>query len=325
MPSLSLLLVELFLGAVRTCLRLPRTFTHRNAERASADRAYQILQIFIHRIYRITYLLYFSPLRHFPGPKLWACSRIPGQISALSGREYKNLQALHRKYGPVVRTGPKDINFFTAQSFKDIYVGKGAKIFKKDASYYTPPPNDVNNITTAVDEAEHARQRRILAPGFSGEALRSQEGLIMSYVDAFILGLTEKSQKGPVEVSAWFNYTTFDITGDLMFGESFGCLRDSRLHPWIALTFDAVKAWAYIGAISQFPMLEYLLYKLVPQSILQKEIDHFNLSVEKVNKRIEMGSERHDIMSNILKAGLSEKQGHELSMSRAEIHSNAFL
>lgn len=34
-------------------------------------------------------------------------------------------------------------------------------------------------------------------------------------------------------MTAWFNWTISDIIGALTFGESFGCLENQRMHPWI--------------------------------------------------------------------------------------------
>ncbi|KAF2465311.1 cytochrome P450 [Lindgomyces ingoldianus] len=237
---------------------------------------------------------------------LWACSRLPAQVSSLSGRSHLRMLELHKQYGPVVRIGPNRLTFFPGQSLKDIYNRTGPRSFKKNRPYYMPPPNNVDHLV--------------------GEGLKTQEALVTQYVDAFIQGLSAASQKGLVEISAWFNYTTFDITGDLMFGDSFGCLRNNKLHPWIQLMFSAIKALVFLGVVKQFPTLDWLLMKLVPKSILQKGVDHFNLSAEKVDMRIAMGNEKNDLMSGMLKNGLSEKHGqHRGIMSRAEIHSNSYI
>ena len=159
---------------------------------------------------------------------------------------------------------------------------------------------------------------------------------MQGFVDSFISKLREQqkiegSQRtGKVDIKAWFNYTTFDITGDLMFAESFGCLKDSKLHPWIALLFDSIKAISFMGAVNQFPLFATILQKyLIPKSLVQKSEDHFNLAAQKVDRRLRMGTERPDFMSAILKNGLSEKGGQyhedERIMSRAEIHANAFM
>jgi len=60
---------------------------------------------------------------------------------------------------------------------------------------------------------------------FSEKALRDQEGLIGGYVDTLINKLRVAVRHGSsvVDIKVWMNLTTFDITGDLMLGESFDC------------------------------------------------------------------------------------------------------
>jgi hypothetical protein len=168
-----------------------------------------------------------------------------------------------------------------------------------------------------------------LAGSFTAEAVKGQESIVKNYVDKMIVGIGKEAGKGTVDVGAWLNYATFDMTGDLMFGESFGCLDGSKLHPWVALVFGALEAITYLNSVKQFPWLNSILTKMVPQSILQKGIDHFELSARKADRRIEMGANRADFMSGVLKNGFSEVHGphveKEKIMSRAEIHSNSYV
>jgi hypothetical protein len=142
----------------------------------------------------------------------------------------------------------------------------------------------------------------------------------------------QEGNGGCIDIKTWLNFLTFDILGDLMFGESFGCLKDSQLHPWIILIFNSMKAIAMKGEANQYPKVNAILHKLIPRSLLQKGVDHFNLGAQRVDRRLELGEERPDFISAILKNGLSEKSGQYVEdeksqkvMTRAEIHSNAFM
>jgi cytochrome P450 len=279
----------------------------------------------------VIYELYLSPLSRFPGPKLWAISRIPGQLSVLRGRNHLDILALHERYGPVVRISPNELAFNTAQAFRDIYGVRPGGCFAKDRSHYLPPANGVDHLVCAVDNAVHARQRRLLAHAFSERALRDQEGLIKGYVNTMIVKLRSKITKDSprIDINSWMNYTTFDITGDLMFGESFDCLKDSQLHPWIQLIFSSIKALAIAGVANQFPIVGAIFHALIPKEVKKKAIEHFNLAAQKVDRRLETNMTRPDLISAILQNGFSEEEGQYLDggriMSRAEIHSNAFI
>lgn len=285
----------------------------------------------------IIYDLYCSPLRNFPGPKLWALSRIPGQLSVLRGHNHLDIAALHEQYGSVVRISSNELAFNTPQAFRDIYGFRPGGCFPKDRSHYLPPANGVDHLVCAVDDGVHARQRRLLAHAFSERALRDQEGLIAGYVDTMVgklrneIGRKDRSMSSSstVDIKNWMNYTTFDITGDLMFGESFDCLKDSQLHPWIQLIFSSVKALAISGVAQQFPILRTVLDALIPGEVNRKATEHFDLAAQKVDRRLETNMTRPDFLSAILQNGLSESNGQCLDgkriMSRAEIHSNAFM
>lgn len=270
-------------------------------------------------------------MRHFPGPKLWAISRIPSNLSVIRGHNHLDILALHKEYGPILRLGPNELAFNTAEAFRDIYGARPGGCFPKNRSHYIAPANGVDHLVCAVDHATHARHKRLLAHAFSEKALRDQEGLITGYVDTLITKLRSQIRQGisNVDIKSWMNFTTFDITGDLMFGESFDCLKDSQLHPWIKLIFSSMKALAYIGVVNQFPMLKGLLDLFLPQEVKRVGREHFDLSAQKVDRRLESNMARPDFMSAILQHGLSEEKGQyresERIMTRAEIHSNGFM
>jgi hypothetical protein len=196
------------------------------------------------------YRLYFSPLSKFPGPKLNAVSPIPSIISLLSGRGPFDTKLMHDKYGPVVRVSPNELHFNTAQSWQDIYGHRNGHVnFHKDPSHVgsVEPVIGVSTLTMSDDE-NHARQRRALAHSFSQKALSEQEHIIQGYVSTFIAQLGKMSARDEqFNMVDWLNFTTFDIIGDLAFGEPFGCLEDGEFHFWVSLIFETVKA----GAIEQ--------------------------------------------------------------------------
>jgi hypothetical protein len=86
---------------------------------------------------------------------------------------------------------------------------------------------------------------------------------------------TSSAHAVELDISPWFNYTTFDIFGDLGFGESFECLEHSRYHPWIALLFNSVKAAGFIVSARSYPWIQFLLMKCIPSSLEKVQQDHY--------------------------------------------------
>lgn len=133
------------------------------------------------------------------------------------------MKRLHDEYGPVVRTGPNQLSYSSATSWKDIYghVG-GRKQFLKSEFYQD---DRQPNVVSERDPHRHGVMRRTLSHGFSAKALAEQEDLVQLYVDKLISQLNiHATGKEGVNIVKWYNFTTFDIIGDLAFGEPFGCL-----------------------------------------------------------------------------------------------------
>ncbi len=54
----------------------------------------------------------------------------------------------------------------------------------------------------------------------------------MRHVNTFISNLADFSaRKEAVNIVDWFNFTTFDITSELVFGKPLGCLATGSYHP----------------------------------------------------------------------------------------------
>ena len=64
--------------------------------------------------------------------------------------------------------------------------------------------------------------RRLLAHAFSSKALRGQGDVVDHYVELFMKGLTERTQRGEViDIVAWYNFASFDLIGHLALGHAF--------------------------------------------------------------------------------------------------------
>ncbi|KAJ6127323.1 hypothetical protein N7523_002935 [Penicillium sp. IBT 18751x] len=270
--------------------------------------------------------LYIHPLCHYPGPKLAAITPLVHLLWDVQGKQHSAIKKLHDEYGDVVRIAPNSLVYRAAPAWRDIYGHrkKGHRTFRKDPALYTPTPNGVNAIITANDE-QHTRMRRLLTHAFSSKALSKQESILHTYADMLIeklAGLLGQEQAPVVDLTRWFNYTTFDLTGDLAFGETFGCLAEHRYHWWVVIILDAVKASSYLKIFWFYPILLPLIVFLIPRHLMQKRMDSFNLSVEKVRRRLQSGITRPDFTSYILK---HSKDGKGLTPSEIDANAAVFV
>ena len=269
------------------------------------------------------YDVYFGPLSKFPGPKLDAVSIIPAIKSTMYGDDATDHVALHKKYGPVVRTGPHMLSYANgATGFKDIY-GFNKNRLAKDQLFYGHTPNKVPSIITA-DDANHSRQRKILSHAFSDRALKEQEPLLKHWIELFRTKVQEHAEKGnTVDMLKMYNCTTFDIMGDLTFAEGLGMLNDSEYSPWVQAIFNGIKAGTQIRAIKMYSKLtNYLVEEVFFNSgpIRKKQLEHWNYSKERVDRRLAKTPDRPDLWTKIIEKG-EAPQG----LTLGEHHANGSL
>lgn len=190
------------------------------------------IQIFTWRVGIIVYNLFFHPLRHFPGPFWHRASRLPWAIRHARGEQAFHTQRLHDQYGPVVRIGPNHLSFTNPQAWKDIYGNRAGGEMPK-SKLFTRPVRGAPTSVLNAEHDEHQQLRRALAFGFSDNSMRQQEVTITKYVSLLIDRLRQECDGGSkvMNMASWYNWTTFDLVSDLVFGESFHCLETIDYHP----------------------------------------------------------------------------------------------
>ena len=106
------------------------------------------------------YRLKLHPLSKFPGPKLWAISRLPSAYHTLRGTLHYRLAELFDEYGHVVRTAPGELAFAHEDTWNDAYMKYNGKQFARDPATMPDAPDDgEQGIVFAMDENDHARMR----------------------------------------------------------------------------------------------------------------------------------------------------------------------
>lgn len=232
-----------------------------------------------------------------------AATRIPYIKYLLTGQSAQGIKSLHERYGEVVRIAPDELSFIGGEAWKVIYgtrPGHGQK--PKDHRFYAPTAEGAPSIIISND-ADHTRMRRLLSHAFSDSSLREQEPIIKHYVDLLMQRLRIKSGAGTkaLDMVAWYNFTTFDIIGDLAFGEPFDCLKNSTYHQWVAIVLSSIKFGAYTNVARRFPGWKAISKIITPKEVIDRRNMHFQLTKEKVEGRLKKSNERPDFFGNILK------------------------
>lgn len=158
--------------------------------------------------------------------------------------------------------------------------------------------NGVASLIEADDEG-HKRMRRLQNPAFSDRALKAQESVIKGYADILVKQLHGQAsipETSTVDIVTWYTLFTFDVVGDLAFGESFHCLRNGEWHWWISAIFDLFKAATFLRAAGRFPQPFFTIFLLcvIPPKLLRTRKEQFKFSAERVNRRLESDNDRPD-------------------------------
>ncbi|KAB8263697.1 cytochrome P450 [Aspergillus pseudonomiae] len=264
------------------------------------------------------YNIFFHPLARYPGPLSHAASRLPYFIRVFKGTLPFDMLDFHQRYGDIVRIAPDELAFSHPDAWKDILGhNKGGLYLEKASWFYRPLEYDQPHIFNESRE-EHSRLRRQLAHSFSDKGMRDQEPMIRGYVDLLLqrlckVGCGEKA----VDLSAWYNYTTFDIIGDLSFGESFGCLKGSSYVEWIESIFMAIRFATVLQALSFTPLFKQVLLALVPQSVRERRERLNEFTRQKMLRRMAIAEERPDLIEGLL------KKKEELNLTVDKLTANA--
>ncbi|KAK4240445.1 cytochrome P450 [Achaetomium macrosporum] len=292
--------------------------------------------VITYHLFTVTYNLFFHPLRHFPGPLLQRASALPWAIEHALGKTAFSTQKLHDRYGPVVRIAPGHLSFTDPGAWRDIYGPLPASSRSSNSNW--PPELPKSRVFSAAtdDQAdsihsaefhEHALLRRALSQGFSDASLRQQEPVLRRYVDLLLRRMHERCEEASrgsgkegvlLDMEKWYNWATFDIIGDLVFGQAFGCLEKGEYHPWIAFIIGTLKAAA------TFSSVVYLggrwLVRLVFRTVGQKSILMLrSMTDDMVSKRLAMEKGRDDLFEGLV------KYREEWNLSFEMLSANAFL
>ncbi|KAL4814530.1 cytochrome P450 [Aspergillus spinulosporus] len=179
---------------------------------------------------------------------LAAASRIPFFYALIKGTIIHDFQKLHEKYGPIIQIAPNDVSFAHLEVNTDIF----------------QPCSEQGQLLK--DPLWWARR-----PGHPDSFL--------GYVNVLVAQLQDLVSKS---TSAHINITTFDVSGDLGFGECFDCLQHSKYHPWVALLFGSVKAAGFVITTRYYPLIEAVLVKSVPRPMRKIQRYQYQKIVDKV-------------------------------------------
>ncbi|KAF2648710.1 putative cytochrome P450 [Lophiostoma macrostomum CBS 122681] len=188
-----------------------------------------------------------------PGPWYARWTNIILKYQGILGNKAPYVESLHRKYGPVVRISPTEVDVSSVTGAKRIHNYR-QPFEKSDVYTHFLAANGIANLFNAIDVEYHARHRRLLSASMSESSMKAMEGIVQTKAELAMKRMAEEMEKrGAADVLKWWLFFTTDVVGECTFGDSFRMLEQGRKNQYI----DDLERTAFFGGIRQtFPIVD---------------------------------------------------------------------
>lgn len=244
------------------------SYTQQTALTAALTTACTVASSYLLGLYSslLIYRILLHPLNNFPGP-FPARASTSWLSTQLKNNLHTTLLDLHQKHGLFVRIGSSDLSIAHPDAVELLY-GSNSRCTKGQNYEMVYPTNSLQLMRNT--EQHHAR-RRVWSTAFSDKLLRGYEQRIRPYRRKLINRIREisSSEDPRVDIRKWFDLFSFDVMGDLSFGEGFQCLEQGRQH-WVIEHLTSmqdnigmfVQSWAF-AMLAAIPGLSRALWTFV--------------------------------------------------------------
>ncbi|KAK7445715.1 hypothetical protein VKT23_014710 [Stygiomarasmius scandens] len=177
----------------------------------------------------------FHPLADVPGPVVARITKLWSFYIASTGNMPRVLKRLHDKYGSIVRIGPNEISIVDSEAVEAVY-GQNGLPKGKFYSIRTDPHNPTNLLF--MTGPPHARRRQRWNRALGMEAVKYYEEVISRQTNKLLDKLQEELSAGEIDISRKFGHFTFDIMGEVSFGQKFETLKTNDSHRYVQSVLD---------------------------------------------------------------------------------------
>lgn len=117
-----------------------------------------------------------SPIAKIPGPTYSIFTSLCLKYKEFSRQRRVYIHELHQRYGPVVRLGPNEVSFATADAVKEIYLSGGSG-YDRTELYDLFMQFETRTLFSTPRKAEHSQRKRILADKYANTNIMRPEHL----------------------------------------------------------------------------------------------------------------------------------------------------
>lgn len=258
------------------------------------------------------YRIYLHPLANIPGP--FVASLTSTWLYSLSyrGIEASSVDNLHKRYGPVVRIAPNEVDIADGAALYLVYVNDGG--FLKHSCYKNFDINGFATIFSALDLTHRATRAKAVVGMFSQTAVRKGKNVLNGCVDSMVARLKREKTEAhgkPVNVLNIFRSLAFDMLTSYLFDEPYNGIEEQNLS-----ATEFVDNFVAAGRFFYLPNMIFKFAETVAGNLDQKKVDvsRSNKMVEKfaadvVDKAATLeNAEADTYQARLLKAGISREE-----------------
>lgn len=185
---------------------------------------------------------------------------------------------------------------------------------------------------TCIDEKEHTRYRKVVAPVYSLANVLKHEDYVAKCTTLFLERMHEFADQGTeVDIGDWFQMYAFDVIGELSFGNMFGFMeKNTDINGWIE-ALDALMPVLCVAAIAPTYYRTLILGSSILNPTVFKALKSFEgihtASVDCVDKRVNEinagTAERIDMLQQFSK--IVREKGAQHNFTDNEVKLEAYI
>ncbi|KAF2206606.1 hypothetical protein CERZMDRAFT_52874 [Cercospora zeae-maydis SCOH1-5] len=184
-----------------------------------------LLLYILGKIYRLSP---WHPLSHIQGPWYTAISSAWLQYHTWKGTQASATRELHRKYGPIIRTAPNEVEIADGAAVWPIYIQKGG--FNKSHHYAALNIDGHPTVFSTLQNRDRAVRLSVALPFFSAAAVQKQIHMLEARAAQLLKQFEiDRASQDPVDLLDRCRCYALDTTSTYVFGEPFGALDEGFL------------------------------------------------------------------------------------------------
>lgn len=258
------------------------------------------------------YRLFLHPLSHIPGPIIARLTSLWLYKRSYYGDEASVIDALHKKYGPVVRIGPNQVDIADGTALQSVYVKNGG--YLKDPCYVNFDIDGFPTIFSALSPAHRAVRSKAVITMFAPAAIREGKDVIYGCVDRMIERLErEKAEANgsPVNLLGVFRSLALDAVTAYLFSKSYNGIAEQKLS-----ASEFVDSFVAVGRFFYLPNWIFHIVELISARMDEGKLEVWK-SITTVDKfttslvddaRAKGGVGEQTYQTRLLQAGISREE-----------------